>query len=54
MTIAEQFRQEVIEKGRYEAKIEMARQCLADGVDRAVVKTSVALPDTEINSLRKL
>lgn len=67
MTIAEQLRQEGekqgiekgihlgeqrgIEKGRHEAKIDMARQFLANGVDRAIVKMSTGLSDAEINAL---
>jgi len=63
MTIAEQLRQEGIvqgreegihlgeQKGRQEAKIDMARQFLANGVDRDIVKMSTALSDVEINAL---
>lgn len=67
MTIAEQLRQEGIvqgreegihlgeqrgiEKGRHEAKIDMARQFLANGVNRAIVKMSTGLSDAEINAL---
>ncbi|WP_430360938.1 hypothetical protein [Symbiopectobacterium sp. RP] len=40
-----------IEKGRHEAKIDMARQFLANGVDRAIVKMSTGLSDAEINAL---
>ncbi|CAK8741730.1 hypothetical protein SODG_005048 [Sodalis praecaptivus] len=63
MTIAEQLRQEGEkqgiekgiqlgeQKGRHEAKIDMARQFLANGVDRAIVKMSTGLSDAEINAL---
>ncbi|HGJ5883581.1 Rpn family recombination-promoting nuclease/putative transposase [Arsenophonus sp.] len=39
------------QKGRHEAKIDMARQFLANGVDRAIVKMSTGLSDAEINAL---
>lgn len=59
MTIAEQLRQEGeklgeqrgIEKGRQESARTIARQLLSNGVDRAIVKMSTRLSDTEINAL---
>ncbi|PAV02819.1 ISNCY family transposase [Arsenophonus sp. ENCA] len=63
MTIAEQLRQEGekqgIEKGilkgreegRQESARTIARQLLANGVDRAIVKMSTGLSDAEINAL---
>ncbi len=67
MTIAEQLRQEGekqgiekgihlgeqrgIEKGRQESAITIARQLLANGVDRAIVKMSTGRSDAEINAL---
>ncbi len=40
-----------IEKGRQESAITIARQLLANGVDRAIVKMSTGLSDAEINAL---
>ncbi len=59
MTIAEQLRQEGeklgeqrgIEKGKAESARTIARQLLANGVDRAIVKMSTGLSDAEINAL---
>lgn len=63
MTIAKQLRQEGerlgeqrgiekgIEKGRQESARTIARQLLANGVDRAIVKMSTGLSDAEINAL---
>ncbi|WP_312885056.1 Rpn family recombination-promoting nuclease/putative transposase [Candidatus Sodalis endolongispinus] len=39
------------EKGRHEAKIETARRCLANGVERAMVKLLTDLTDEELDEL---
>ncbi len=55
MTIAEQLRQEGEQKGRQEGRqetrIQIARQLLANGVDRAVVRLSTGLTDSELDNL---
>lgn len=63
MTIAEQLRQEGerkgiargieqgIEQGRSAERLEMARKLLANGVDRAIVKLSTGLSDSDIDEL---
>ncbi|CAK8742823.1 ISNCY family transposase ISPlu15 [Sodalis praecaptivus] len=60
MTIAEQLEEKGIQKGiqlgeqkgRQEAKIDMARQFLANGVDPAIVKMSIGLSDAELDSMK--
>ncbi|CRL46705.1 putative transposase [Sodalis glossinidius str. 'morsitans'] len=47
MTIAEQSRQE----GEHSASLKIARQLIANGVDRAIVKMSTGLSDDELASL---
>lgn len=47
MTIAEQLRL----KGRQETRIQIARQLLANGVDREVVKLSTGLNDAKLDNL---
>ncbi|MEN3260026.1 hypothetical protein AAH678_14960 [Sodalis endosymbiont of Spalangia cameroni] len=46
-TIAAQLRQE----GRQETRIQIARQLLANGIDRAVVKLSTGLTDKDLDNL---
>lgn len=62
MTIAEQLRQEGINKGiqlgerkgRQETRIQIARQLIANGVDRAIVRISTGLTDNELDNLPNL
>nr|CBA75477.1 putative transposase [Arsenophonus nasoniae] len=39
------------QKGEKNASVKIARQLLANGVDRAIVKMSTGLSDAEINAL---
>ncbi|MFT4463986.1 MAG: Rpn family recombination-promoting nuclease/putative transposase [Sodalis sp. (in: enterobacteria)] len=51
MTIAEQLRLKGRQEGRQETRIQIARQLLANGVDREVVKLSTGLNDAELDNL---
>ncbi|ATW33677.1 MULTISPECIES: RpnC/YadD family protein [Candidatus Williamhamiltonella] len=49
--LRQEGRQEGIQKGKAESARTIARQLLANGVDRAIVKMSTGLSDAEMNAL---
>lgn len=53
MTIAKQFELKGQQKGKREARLDMARQSLADGTDRSLVKKWTGLTDAELDCLVK-